>query len=347
MVVSDTTLDFSSVQISSSGDGQQTVNEQKVSRNISVEAHKVVEGATIAESWTAPDGRVYTLATLNKQAAASRFHSAILTADRDVEQLIDYASHTADSPVSALRALKQAREQQIHREELNRNLMVVADGHGIKGRYDLPAIEKLLRDGLANLEASVDAADDSIRAEIQRALAQLGVQDVTGSNLVLSGSLDTAPVEFHQGWFWQRGSYELIFRDGNGCWPRNAGRSRSPQRNKVCSLPGSGMRSTHSCRIAFSSCCPANMTSFLWKMATLHGSGADGSVRIPCKFSPGMAGCLDGEIIEVPIGRLHRIRRFPIVAATVDQGLGIFWLCFFFPPDGQPFQGSTFTFFSA
>ncbi len=215
VAVSDTTMDFSSAQISSSGDGQQTVNEQKVSRSISVEARKVVEGATIAESWTAPDGRVYALATLNKQAAASRFRSAILTADRDVTQLIDYASHTADSPVSALTALKRAREQQIHREELNRNLMVVADGHGIEGRYDLPAVEKLVRDALASLEVSVDAADDSIRAEIQRALAQLGVHVVTGSNLVLSGSLDTAPVESRQGWFWQRGSHELIFRDGN------------------------------------------------------------------------------------------------------------------------------------
>jgi len=214
VAVSDTTMDFSSAQISSYGDVQQTVNEQKVSRSISVEARKVVEGATIAESWTAPDNRVYALATLNKQAAANRFRSAILTADRDVEQLIDYAGHTADSPVSALRALKRAREQQVLREELNRNLMVVADGHGIKGHYDLPAVEKLLRDGLASLEVSVDTANDSIRAEIQRALAQLGVQIVNSSNLVLSGSLDVAPLESHQGWYWQRGSYELIFSDG-------------------------------------------------------------------------------------------------------------------------------------
>ena len=210
VAVSDTTLDFSSAQIN----GQQTVNEQKVSRNISVEARKVVAGASIAESWTAPDGRVYALATLNKQAAANGFRSAILSADRDVDQLIDYAGHTADSPVAALHALKRARKQAIHREELNRNLMVVANGHGIKGRYDVPAVENMLRDALANLKVAVDTGDNSIRAEIQRALAQLGVSVVNQSNLMLSGSLDTAPVESHGGWFWQRGSYELIFRDG-------------------------------------------------------------------------------------------------------------------------------------
>ncbi len=189
------------------------INEQEVSRQLSVETRQVVEGATIAEYWRADDGRVYALATLDKAAAASRLRNAIRTADKDVAQMIDYASQTADSPVAALRALEQARRQQIQREELNRSLMVVADGRGVDSRYDLPAVEDLLRNGLAQLQVAIETDSDSIRAELQRALAQLGVEVVDASNLILSGTLDTAPVESREGWYWQRGSYELIFRD--------------------------------------------------------------------------------------------------------------------------------------
>ena len=210
--VSDTSQDFSSAQTLSSGGQQETSNEQRVSREISIETRKVVRGAVIAEQWQATDGRYYALAVLDKNAAASRFRAAILPLDSKVEELVAYASTTATTPIAALQALSHAREAQVQRDELNRSLMIVADGKGIQGRYSLPDVEKLLRNGLAELQITVTAEDESVTAELQRALTQLGVSVVDNSNLSLAGSLDLAPVEQRQGWFWQRGSYELIFR---------------------------------------------------------------------------------------------------------------------------------------
>ncbi len=211
--VSDTSQDFSSAQTVGSGELQQTSNEQRVSREINIETRKVIEGAVIAEQWRAGDGRHFALAILDKNAAAARFRAAIQPLDNNVEELVTYATTLAASPVAALQALARSRQAQLQRDELNRSLMIVANGQGISSRYSLPDLEKLLRNGLAELQLQVIADDPSVAAELQRALAQMGVRVVTGeSYLSLSGSLDLAPVEERQGWFWQRGSYELIFR---------------------------------------------------------------------------------------------------------------------------------------
>ncbi|MYM62639.1 LPP20 family lipoprotein [Pseudomaricurvus sp. HS19] len=226
--VSDTSQDFSSAQSVGSGELQQTTNEQRVSREISIETRKVVEGATIAEQWQATDGRNYALAILDKNAAAARFRAAIQPLDTKVEELVTYGTKTAATPVAAMRALALARQTQLQRDELNRSLMIVANGQGIRSRYSLPDIENLLRNGLAELTIQVRADDASVAAELQRALTQMGVRVVTkDSYLSLAGSLDLAPVEQRQGWYWQRGSYELIFRQGEKVmakqrWPLKA-----------------------------------------------------------------------------------------------------------------------------
>lgn len=214
VAVSETSEDSSSAQQVMVEGSRQVTNSQSVSRQLAVETSKVLEGAVVSEYWQSPEGRVYALATLQKAPAANRFRSAILAADRDVQQLIDYASQTADNPVAAMRALTSARLQQQRRDALNQDLMIVADGQGVSSRYDSAGVEALLRDALAELRITVVAQSDSLAAEMQRALAQLGVQVVGESNLRLAGSLDLAPVEAKNGWFWQRGSYELIFADG-------------------------------------------------------------------------------------------------------------------------------------
>lgn len=214
VTVSETSEDVSGAQRVMAGDGTQIVNTQSVSRQLAVETSKVLEGAVVSEYWQSQQGRVYALATLQKAAAANRLRSAIMAADREVQQSIDYASHTAPNPIAALRALTSASQQQQRRELLNQDLMIVTDGQGVGSRYDSAGVNALQRDALAALQVSVAAQGDSLVAELQRALAQLGVEVVNDSNLRLTGSLDLAPVEAKNGWFWQRGSYELIFADG-------------------------------------------------------------------------------------------------------------------------------------
>lgn len=224
VAVQDSSLDFSSAQVSSAQGQSLVSNEQKVSRTVTTEARQVLSGAQVVEYWESEQGRVSALAILAKQPAANRFRQSIMSLDREVKELVDYAGSKADSPVAALAALKRARSAQIQRDQANQNLMIVADGRGIKGPYDAAAIETLIRNGLASLQLQVQAEDSSIQAEIQQALATLGVKVAEQSNLVLVGSLDVAPVEQKQAWFWLRGSYELIFKDGNNVlakqrWP--------------------------------------------------------------------------------------------------------------------------------
>ena len=116
--------------------------------------------------------------------------------------------------MTALNALKRARLAQIKRDQANQNLMIVADGRGISSPYDAAAVETLIRNALTSINVQVMAEDPSLKAEIQQALATLGVPIVEQSNLQLRGDIDVAPVEEKQGWFWLRGSYELIFQDG-------------------------------------------------------------------------------------------------------------------------------------
>lgn len=214
VAVQDSSMDFSSAQVSHAL-GQQTVaNEQKITRTVSTEARQVLSGAQVVEYWESEQGRISALAILAKQPAASRFQQAIAGLDREVKNLIDYATQKADSPVAALNALKRARLAQIKRDQANRNLMIVAQGRGIPSPYDTAAVETLIRNALGSMKLQVQAENNSLQAEIQQALATLGVPVVEQSNLKLSGELDVAPVEQKQAWYWMRGSYELVFRDG-------------------------------------------------------------------------------------------------------------------------------------
>lgn len=218
VAVESTTLDLTSAQINISGSGddltQDISNEQQVTRSVTTEARRALEGAQVVEYWQSEDMRIYALAILERQPAANRFRQAILSADREVNNLVGFASNQADNPVSALNALESALVIGQERDRNNQSLMIVSsNGQGINTRYDAAALENLLRNALATLEVSVEANDPSLQEELEQAIVALGVQNVPDANLLLIGRMDLAPVDFQQGWYWLRGSYELVFRD--------------------------------------------------------------------------------------------------------------------------------------
>jgi hypothetical protein len=212
--VRESSMDFTSARVSTVQGQQQIINEQRVTRAVSTGARQVLQGAKVVEYWedkTNP-GQVHALAVLAKQPAASRFRQSILAADREIRDLARYASVTANNPLSALNALEHARSAQIQRDQLNQNLKIVSEGRGITGQYDQAAIETLIRNALGALPVTVQADDPSVKAELQRALTRLGVKTVAQSEYVLRGFTDLAPVSEQQGWFWLRGSYELMLQ---------------------------------------------------------------------------------------------------------------------------------------
>ncbi|MBV1915581.1 MAG: LPP20 family lipoprotein [Pseudomonadales bacterium] len=213
--VQESSQDYSSSTVLTGQGQQQIENKQSLAREIKLETDKVLQGAKIVEYWQSDKKRYYALAVLAKQPAASGFTQAILKSDREVIELLEYARVKANNPLVALKALQKAASVQALRDENNRSLMIVNQGQGVKGNVDSAFIDKLIRDALASLQIQVDAENESVKAEIQQALSTLGVHIVEQSNLVFYGTLDLAPVSFKQGWYWQRGSYELIFKDGD------------------------------------------------------------------------------------------------------------------------------------
>jgi hypothetical protein len=217
VAVKETTLDLTSAQVNLTQIGDEVSrdvsNEQQVTRSVTTEARRVLEGAQVVEYWESEDLRIYALGILPKQPAANRFRQAILSQDREVSNLVNYASTQADNPVSALTALESALFIQFERDRNNQSLMIVADGRGIKGKYDAASVETLIRNALATLQVAVEANDSSLQEELEQALVSIGVQNVQDARLKLIGRMDVAPIEHKQGWYWMRGSYELVFRD--------------------------------------------------------------------------------------------------------------------------------------
>lgn len=213
--VTESSLDFSSAQVTSGAEGAIASNEQRLSRTINTEARQVVEGAKVVEYYETEQGRIHALAILDRQAAASRFRQSILEADRKVDSLMAYAEQQAPNPIAALAALNQARLVQASRDQVQRSLLVVADGQGINTRHTTAVIEDTIRQALASLRCAVEADDPSVKMELQRAVGQLGIQIDPASNLRFTGLMDTTAPERRQGWYWIRGSYELVLTDGN------------------------------------------------------------------------------------------------------------------------------------
>lgn len=208
VAIKDSSEDFSQAIISGSGSLKKIETQQRAARFVSTEARQVLEGTEIIEYWQSPEGKIYSLAVLEKTAASRRFRDSVRGADRKTADLIEYASEKAPNPVAALRALESARINQVKRDNANRNLSVTS-GKGISGRYSGEKIESLIRQALSTLQFSINADDTIIQPELENAAASLGIQQSQTSSYKLSSKLDTEPLKKIQGWWWLRGSLEL------------------------------------------------------------------------------------------------------------------------------------------
>jgi len=208
VAIDDRSLDFSRALVSNDQSGRTVSNTQQAERYVSTEARQVLEGARVVENWRSEDGRNYALAVLEKAPAERRFRDGVRNADRQIEDRVNYASHSAPNAIAALAALEQARKIEITRSNLNRNLSVVS-GKGIEAPHDQASLEKLLRNALATLHFSAEADSPRLQQSLQSAIATLGITLDNNAPYQLSASMDSVPVYKQQGWYWLRGSTEL------------------------------------------------------------------------------------------------------------------------------------------
>lgn len=208
VAIRDRSLDFSQAKVSSDQSERTVSNTQETSRYVTTEARQVLEGAQLVESWQAEEGKAYALAVLEKAPAERRFRDGVRSADRQIEDRVNYASRQAPNPVVALAALEQARKIENQRSNLNRNLSVVS-GKGIKAQYDQASLEKLLRNALVTLHFHAEADSTQLQQDLESAIGALGVTLDKNAPYQLIASMDTEPVQLKQGWYWLRGSMEL------------------------------------------------------------------------------------------------------------------------------------------
>jgi hypothetical protein len=209
VAVSDSSMDFSQARVSVDQSGLAASNVQSASRYVSTEAKQVLEGAQLVESWQGQEGKTYSLAVLEKSPAARRFRDAMRGADRQIDGRVNYASQQAPNPVVALAALEQARIIETQRSNLNRNLAIVS-GKGIKASHDQASLEKLLRNALASLHFYAEADSPELQQNLESAIGALGITLDKKAPYLLIASMDTEPVQQQQGWYWLRGSTQLI-----------------------------------------------------------------------------------------------------------------------------------------
>ena len=208
VAISDRSMDFSQARVSADQSGLTTSNVQSASRFVSTEAKQVLEGAQLVESWKGPEGKIYSLAVLEKSPATRRFRESVRGADRQIDGRINYASQQAPNPVVALAALEQARKIENQRSNLNRNLAVVS-GKGIKATHDQASLEELLRNALANLQFRAEADSSELQQNLESAISTLGIMLDKEAPYLLTATLDTEPVQQQQGWYWLRGSTQM------------------------------------------------------------------------------------------------------------------------------------------
>ena len=177
-------------------------SEQKVTRDISSEVREVVQGAKVTEYWQDASGRYHALAILEKNAAAKRFRDQIGELDRHTESLLSYASTEANNPVSALS------------DAANVSLSVVSP-NVIPAKESAASIASIIRNALSSLPLSVTADDPGLKEDIERAANSLGIKTRATARYRLTGRLDLGPATQQQGWYWLRGSCELILKDND------------------------------------------------------------------------------------------------------------------------------------
>jgi hypothetical protein len=195
--------------------------DQLAARYLDAYTSKLLEGAKVAENWFDDDvGLYYSLAVLERSALANRLSPDIRKHDQHSQTLIGQA-RGAD-PFRAARLLFQARNAQMQREALQRDLRIVdSTGVGIHPLWTVQQLDTDIDQQLKQMKVDARALSEPGTEETKRLTEYLqsGVSAAGMTNsradaaYRLEGDLDVKDLGKVDGWYWFRGSLEIILRD--------------------------------------------------------------------------------------------------------------------------------------
>jgi hypothetical protein len=237
--------DESSAWTQTSGEEHKQGNEQLAARYLDAYTSKLLEGARIAESWRDEKvGLYYSLAVLERGPVSNRLSSDIRKQDQQTQTLVSQAQGSGD-PLRAARLLFQARTAQLAREDLQRNLrMVDQSGLGIRPMWTVQQLDNDIDQQLKRMKVDVRALTGpeagpvpDLGKYLQAGVSAAGMTPAkTDAAYRLEGDLDVQDLGQKDGWYWFRGSLEIILRDNHNDkllvderWPIKVSGATKPQ----------------------------------------------------------------------------------------------------------------------
>ncbi len=237
--------DESSAWTKTGVDGETTQgNDQLAARYLDAYTSKLLEGAKIAASWFDDDvGLHYSLAVIERSAISNRLSADIRKQDQHSQTLIGQAQGA--DPFKAARLLFQARNAQVQREALQRDLRIVdSTGVGIRPLWTVQQLDTDIDQQLKRMKVDVRALlepDAPVVSDLAKYLeAGASAAGMTPGRADaayrLEGDLDVKDLGEKDGWYWFRGSLEIILRDNRNDklliserWPLKVSGATKPQ----------------------------------------------------------------------------------------------------------------------
>ncbi len=220
--ISEQTRDVQTFKRETNGDETKTEANLDVSRQIATRTEKVVRGIEIADVWQDPDTRTFNaLAVINRRKAARSLEQEIMELDQATLRFVEQSRAETDS-LRKVAAAMRALEAAMVRVGLNHSLNVLdLSGRGRTAEFDVPQLKADVDELLARLVIMVKC-DGAQAEELSRTLAGalsgagFSVIEDERANYVLKGRLDLYDLGLREGWYWVRGTLEVVLRDQQG-----------------------------------------------------------------------------------------------------------------------------------
>jgi hypothetical protein len=190
--------------------------EQKVTRHISTQTDRVLQGVQIAQTWTDPAShQVYALAVLNRMQAGEIFRQDINSLDHKTTLAVERARDETDI-LKKIGMAQQALEAQYQRREIQSRYRIVdPSGQGSREQVSAGKLEQDLKQLLARVHIRAESDNAALTTKLSGALAGAGfaVSEGHRPDYILQGSLQSSPVTRIDGVYWLRSVLDLALQD--------------------------------------------------------------------------------------------------------------------------------------
>lgn len=220
--IKETSTTKSDTHVNIQGGSESFTKAHHLAQQIQVSTDKIINGATIAESWK--DEKVITyhaLAVLERVQAGNNIRHELTRIDEETEAEMQRSQSQTDVLIS-MSALSKALLLQQERQAFQKMLKVIdTRGKGSPSMWNMAELRGQLETKLQSLMISTAVDSDpmgKLDQYLKSAMGNAGFPaDTNGaSRFTLVASLEVQDLGFLQGWYWLRGklSVKLVEKDG-------------------------------------------------------------------------------------------------------------------------------------